>query len=69
MFALTNSSVGLAEADVDLVWRVLVEGALTPEAAGEWPELLRSRTQTDHPQQATPWPVGGVSIVTTTVVE
>lgn len=35
MFALTNSGLGLAEAHVDLVWRVLVEGALTPEAAGE----------------------------------
>lgn len=35
MFALTNSGLGLAEAHVDLVWKVLVEGALTPEAAGE----------------------------------
>lgn len=35
MFALTNSSLGLAEAHVDLLWRVLVEEALTPEAAGE----------------------------------
>lgn len=35
MFALTNSGLCLAEAHVDLVWRVLVEGALTPETAGE----------------------------------
>ena len=35
MFALTNSNLGLSEAHVDLVWRVLVEEALTPEAAGE----------------------------------
>lgn len=36
VFALTNSSgLSLAEAHVDLVWRVLVEGALTPEAAGK----------------------------------
>lgn len=35
MFALTNSGLCLAETHVDLVWRVLVEGALTPMAAGE----------------------------------
>lgn len=35
MFALTNSSLGLAETHVDLLWRVLVEEALTQEAAGE----------------------------------
>lgn len=35
MFALTNSSLCLTEAHVDQIWRVLVEGALTPQAAGE----------------------------------
>lgn len=35
IFALTNSGLCLAEAHVDLVWKVLVEAALTPEAAGE----------------------------------
>lgn len=35
MFALTNSSLYLAEAHVDLIWRILVEEALSPEAAGE----------------------------------
>lgn len=35
MFALTNSSLTLAEAHVDRMWRVLVDEALTPEAAGK----------------------------------
>lgn len=35
MFALTNSSLSLSESHVDLLWRVLVEDALSPEAAGE----------------------------------
>ena len=35
MFSLTNSGLTLAEAHVDLVWRVLVDEALTPEAAGK----------------------------------
>ena len=47
MFALTNSGLNLAEAHVDLVWRVLVDEALTPEAAGKtWSGLSAER----------PWP-------------
>lgn len=33
MFVVTNSSLCLSEAHVDLIWRILVEEALTPEAA------------------------------------